>query len=125
MTGMLSNSTTYHLPPGAAEWLRRGLPCPSALYVVEHLTGLPLLNVHIYPTKRPHPRSAQEIFLIETLLDQVPEFRARFPELAKASKPWAAVIAAWDGLLASLQDELRHGQQLAPLTTRKLASLTA
>jgi len=118
MTSTL-NCKTYHLPPAAAEWLRAGVPCPAALFVVQHLTGLPLLNVHIYPKAKPTPRNAHELYIVELLLDAVPEFRASFPEMALASPQWATIVGLWEGLLTSLHEEVQRNQ-LAPLTSRKL-----
>lgn len=90
------------------------------MFVVEYLTGIPLLNRHIYPAARPYPKNAHELYVVDLLLDAVPEFRRRFPELAKASPAWANIVTNWQGLLDSLKDEAAHGNQLAPLTTRKI-----
>lgn len=90
------------------------------MFVVETLTGLPLLNIHIYPQRKPVPTNAHEIYVVETLLNAVSAFRQRFPEMAQQSPEWERVIAAWDALLKSLTDELARGNQLAPETSRKL-----
>lgn len=91
------------------------------MFIVQHLTGIPLLNKHIYPDPTPVPRNSTELYLIETMLDEVPDFRARFmTEMATATPKWAAVIAAYPELIDSLYAELARGFQLAPETSRKL-----
>lgn len=123
-TGLSLSKDTYHLPPAAAEWLRQGVPCPAALFIVQHLTGIPLLNRHIYPKARPTPRNAHELYIVELMLDEVPEFRARFQEMALASPAWQSLVERWPALLASLREEVQSGNQIAPLTTRKLNACT-
>lgn len=114
----------HHLPPGAAEWLRTGTLCPAALFVVQVMTGIPLLNRNLYPEPQPHPVNAYELLVVEWLLEAVPEFRKRMAtEMGRASPAWRELVMHWGALLAHLQKEVADGNQLAPLTTRRIIAL--
>lgn len=45
-----------------------------------------------------HPHDADDFGRIARLLDLVPEWRARVPEMARYSREWAALVAHWDAL---------------------------
>lgn len=124
MTIPITQGTTHELPAGAADWLRHGVPCPAALFVVERMTGVPLLNRHIYPDPAPYPRSAYELYLLELMLDAVPAFRHRLhTEMYGISKEWAAILDNWRALISQMSTEVAAGNQLAPKTCLALTKL--
>ena len=47
-----------------------------------------------------HPHDGGDFERCEGLLDAVPEFRDRLPEMAEVSPYWAALIARWDEIRA-------------------------
>jgi hypothetical protein len=58
-----------------------------------------------------HPHDPDDLRRCMLLLDQVPEFRGRIEEMARASRYWAALVPAWDALCASLQAEIANWRE--------------
>lgn len=124
MTIPITQGSTHELPPGAADWLRHGVPCPAALFVVERMTGVPLLNRHIYPDPTPYPRSAYELYLVDLMLDAVPDFRHRLRTVMYgASREWGLILDNWTALICQMSSEIAAGRQLAPQTSLAITRL--
>lgn len=65
----------------------------SAKCIARHMMGL--------ETDGSYPSDGGDFGRCERLLDAVPEFRARLPEMAAVNSRWAALIPRWDEIWAS------------------------
>lgn len=52
-----------------------------------------------------HPHDPDDLSRCLRLLDLIPEWQARMPEMAKRSTAWAGLIRHWDAILASFKAE--------------------
>lgn len=108
-------STTLTLPAGATEWLRSGERGISSNAIFDHLTGLPVRGGWSPWT----PSDPDDLRRCRLLLEAVPEFRSGLPRMAEVSAGWAALVARWDELCATMDAESpnwREGRGSAPRT---------
>ena len=52
-----------------------------------------------------HPHDPDDLSRCLMLLDLIPEWRPRLPEMAKRSDAWAGLVARWDEIVTSFKDE--------------------
>jgi hypothetical protein len=53
-----------------------------------------------------HPSDPDDLGRCLRLLEEIPEWKPRLPEMAARSKKWAALVASWDRIEASMIDEV-------------------
>jgi len=54
-----------------------------------------------------YPHDGGDFGRCDRLLDAVPEWRARLPEMAECSPQWAALVARWEEIRAAVQHDIR------------------
>ena len=52
-----------------------------------------------------HPHDPDDLFRCLRLLDFIPEWKPRLPEMAARSEAWAALVGKWDEIVASFDSE--------------------
>ena len=105
------------IPDTAIAWLRNGERGSSSEVIFEHLTGIPIRG---WGWKFP-PADPSDLERCRRLLDAVPEFSARLPEMAQVSPQWAALVVNWDELCALMDEEAPSGQ--CPRTYERMIRL--
>lgn len=109
-------------------WLLSSGTGESAKAIVRRLTGAPTRHYA-------HPSDGGDFGRCEAMLDAVPAFRARLPEMADASPYWAALVPHWEdirkasdqySLIRRLTDGVekadRNTIRLGPNTTMRIVS---
>ncbi len=101
-------------------WLATGKTGASSEAIAFHLgLGLPRKQ-----SGRSHPLDASDFNRCVELLRAAPRLRAKLPEMAKLSKEWRRLVAAWDQIEASLVAEVgsnwRKNPAIAATATYKL-----
>jgi len=86
------------VPQAALNWIVGGDTGMPALGIWAHMVGAAM-------TFHEHPQDATELAQCLRLLDQVPEWRGRMPEMARYSRGWRSIIPALDALTATLRSE--------------------
>ena len=82
-------------------WMANAEWTPDTQAIVSHLTGL---QIGTWPNPQTcHPAHLVQLAPCALLLEQVPELKARFREMATASAWWAALVDNWDKLVAELE----------------------
>src|SRR5690606_32854600 len=93
------------------EWLASGERGLSSEAIVERLTGK---RVTRYPSLRMgYPHDPSDLRRCMELLDAYPLARLAFPSMAEVSPVWAALVAVWDELEATLREEMAGGGRKA------------
>lgn len=82
----------------AREWLATGERGTSSETIFGRLTGVKFKT-------ESHPHDPEDLRRCRLLLEQIPEFRPRFAEVAKVSPEWAAIVAHWDELCSLMDTE--------------------
>jgi len=80
-----------------ATWALSRRTGASSLAIVKRLSG-------IGAPSGDYPHDGGDFGRCETLLDYVPEFRARLGEMADVNKYWAALVPRWDEIKAAPAD---------------------
>ena len=75
-------------------WLLSDSTGLSAKAIAKRLSGVP---ARYYD----HPSDGSDFGRCERMLDAVPAFRARLPEMASANPYWAALVPHWDEIRES------------------------
>lgn len=75
----------------AAVWALSGDTGASSSAIARHMLGVRGISCH-------SPRDSADLGRCLRLLDAVPEWRERMPEMAKYSPEWASIVGAWDEL---------------------------
>ena len=94
-------------PPTAAtcaavgRWLAGDDHGLSSRTMAGHLLGGKISKNDVH-----HPYDPSDLGRCLRLLDKVPEWRARVPEMATLSPAWAALVAHWDQLEALMDAEV-------------------
>lgn len=107
------------------QWLASGERGISSNAIVQHLTGIKCLRHDLgHPD---HPYDPGDLTRCVRLLEQCPELRERLGRMASRSPEWAALVGAWDELVATLDSEeprWRDGRYArAPRTYRRMREL--
>ncbi|OGB61449.1 MAG: hypothetical protein A2Y94_13805 [Caldithrix sp. RBG_13_44_9] len=87
----------------ANDWLLNGERGISSEAIFSHLTGINILGGRWFSD---HPSDPSDFRRCQLLLEAVPEFKIRFPEMATRSKVWEFLVQKWDEILISLEEEL-------------------
>lgn len=110
------------VPEAALNWIVGGDTGLPALGIWAHMVGARTMVFH------EHPQDARELAQCLRLLDAVPEWHSRLPEMARYNRGWQSLVPAWEELVATLRIELDAGwgcRLSAPRTTAFLRSLLA
>jgi hypothetical protein len=91
------------LSPQAQAWLAAGEKGISSCVLFRRLSGV--TPKQISDTETGHPHDPDDLRRCLLLLDAVPEFQARLPEMANVSPYWAALVPHWDRLTALFESE--------------------
>jgi hypothetical protein len=75
-------------------WLAEGKTGTSSLTIASHLTGINFIE----PDRRWPPSDPSDIGRCLHLLEMVPEFKDRFPEMKEVSAIWSALVDNWQEL---------------------------
>jgi hypothetical protein len=85
----------------------------STCWIVDGDTGLSseAIWANMMGTQRPrwgwsHPLDPADLGRCLRLLEVIPEWKPRLPEMAARSKQWAALVANWAALETSMRDEV-------------------
>ena len=81
------------------DWMAAGDTGISSETMAAHLTG----RRRSWPS---YPHDPADLGRCLRLLEAVPELRARLPQMATLSPEWAALVARWDEVEASMLDEV-------------------
>ena len=119
----MSSEAIVVLPSGANEWLAHGNRGISSNAIFTVLAGLNVVgNWGLWP-----PADPADFVRCEKLLRAVPAFRERLCEMSKVSPVWAGLVAHWDDLVTSLDEEIPdvwgQGQGMAPSTYRLMQKI--
>lgn len=113
--GLAAVRSPSSLPAGAADWLRSGERGISSEAIFSHLTGIPVSGRWgLQP-----PSDPDDLRRCRLLLEAVPAFAAELHRMAEVSEEWAALVARWDELCATMDREApewRAGMGRAPET---------
>lgn len=92
------------LPAGAAEWLATGEQGLSSKTIFFHLSGHRPPGSGAWRLDH-HPHDPADLRRCRLLLDAVPDFAARLPEMAEVSPAWAALVPRWAAICAQMDAE--------------------
>lgn len=85
------------------EWLLTGEVGMSSTEIAAFMIGVTPRRHNIgYPN---HPRDPADFRRCQLLLDKIPEFRSRLPEMAWLSEEWAALVRYWDEIERTFSGE--------------------
>lgn len=98
----VANCAKTDLSEAAARWLASGERGISSNTIFTRLTGVDALGDWC----QSYPSDAWDLRRCRLLLEQCPELAAKFPEMAKASKKWAALVRDWDMICKTMDEEL-------------------
>lgn len=107
------------LSPAAREWLATGRQGTSSLTIFSRMTGKRI-------EREDHPHDPGDFSRCRRLLEDVPEFRARLPEMSPASPVWARLVESWDELCAIMNEEApswRERISAVPKTSARLKAV--
>lgn len=110
------------IPKAAQEWLIHGERGISSEAIFSRLTGLELGGGWFTD----HPSDPSDLMRCRRLLESVPEFAARFGEMAGRSLVWKRLVKKWPGLCRLMDQEVpgwRDGTGSAPKTYRRMKDL--
>lgn len=106
------------------EWLAYGEWGASSVVIFNRLLGSGLRHPLAYAQRvGAHPEDVSELVRCRRLVESVPGLRERLGEMTSVSQGWARVVAAWDELCKSMDEECprwreRHAD--APMTRKLL-----
>ena len=103
-------------------WLARGERGASSNTIFQHLTGHDTGSSGGFS----HPHDPDDVRRCRKLLDQCPELKATFPQMATRSPVWAALVAEWGSLCAEMDFEApdrRDHQGAAPIAYRHMKAI--
>lgn len=92
------------LSPDAAAWLADGERGVSSNTMFEYLTGVKATR----GWGRSHPHDPGDFRRCRLLLERVPDLVPLLPRMAEVSPVWAALVAGWDSLCATMDAECPH-----------------
>jgi hypothetical protein len=97
----MSRAKHQTIPTAALAWILGENVGNSSKAIFAHMVG----------QKAPyrgwsHPYDPADLRRCLILLQKVPEWGLRLPEMAKRSKEWKALVSRWSELNASLEDEV-------------------
>lgn len=84
----------------AVAWLRDGRVGMSSRAIHDHMLGLKAKEGYS------HPHDPDDLNRCLLLLELIPEWKPRMPEMAQRSSAWAGLIANWDQIVSSFYDEI-------------------
>jgi len=84
----------------AAAWAKNGQVGMSSRAIYSHMSGA--LDRNGFR----HPLDPDDLNRCLLLLDLIPEWRERMPEMAMHSREWAALVSDWEGLRQTFLDEV-------------------
>ena len=88
-------------------WLATGERGLSSEAIVTRLTSVPLIPTPRHPwTGGSHPHDRDDFRRCELLLREVPLARFAFHDMRSVSAEWAALVDAWDELVALAESEV-------------------
>ena len=119
----MSEPSCVHPPAGLLGWLSGGDRGISSEKMVSHLVGLPSRDRGWFGS---YPHDPADFARCVKLLEAVPSLRARLGKMATVCAEWAALVGAWDKLLAMLEAECpewRAGQGSAGKTYDAMRAL--
>lgn len=87
----------------AVRWIAVGERGSSSEAIFLKLTGIKPYNMNGDATA--HPYDPDDLRRCRLLLEQVPELAARIGGMGEVSKEWAALVAKWDVLCRTMDDE--------------------
>jgi hypothetical protein len=79
----------------AYDWLTGGDVGTSSLTIFAVMTGADRVPLHNYPSV---PLDPADFGRCRRLLERIPEWRARLPEVATRYPDWTALVREWDRL---------------------------
>lgn len=107
------------LSAAAREWLATGRQGTSSLTIFSRMTGKKI-------DREDHPHDSGDFGRCRRLLDEVPEFQSRLPEMAAASPVWAQLVECWDELCVIMDEEApnwREGKGSAAETYARIKAI--
>lgn len=110
---MTPETVTFTLPVAAVEWLRNGERGSSSNAIFEKLTGLPCGSQRLS-----HPYDPDDLRRCRLLLAAVPQFRRDLEKMAEVGPEWAELVAIWDLLYSTMDDEIAKHPPKCPETYR-------
>ena len=84
----------------AVAWIRDGEVGMSSRAIHDHMLGLEAREGYS------HPHDLDDLNRCMLLLDLIPEWVPRMPEMAQRSSAWAGLVARWDEISQSFLDEV-------------------
>lgn len=103
-------------------WLANGKRGISSETIFTMLTGINALGDHSHS----HPYDPDDLKRCRLLLEQCPQLQNIFYEMEKVSKEWAFLVANWDELCKTMDEEApdwRNGKGSAPKTYGMMKNL--
>ena len=114
------NDDLSNAHPGLVDWIRDGERGLSSEAIVDHLAHHPIARASGASC---HPYDPADLRRCVLLLDAVPTLRPLMPSMADVSPEWAALVARWDQLEASLRREMSSGSYYATDTYTLMKSV--
>ena len=84
----------------AVAWIRDGRVGMSSRAIHDHMLGLKAKDGYSYPHD---PDDLNRCLL---LLDLIPEWKSRMPEMAQHSAAWAGLVGRWEEIVATFLEEV-------------------
>jgi len=97
-TSMPGAESTVH--DRAVAWIRDGRVGLSSRAIHDHMLGLKAKEGWS------HPWDPDDLNRCLLLLDLIPEWKPRMPEMAQRSKAWAGLVERWDEIVATFLEEV-------------------
>lgn len=98
-----------NLPDGLKAWLETGERGISSETIAHRMVpGLMFESMNLFGECAPSDPS--DLDRCRKLLEAVPSFRPRLPEMARVSAQWGVLVEHWDELIALLMEELPNAE---------------
>lgn len=104
------------------QWLANGQRGISSNTIFTTLTGINALG----DWHKDHPYDPADLKRCRLLLEQCPQLKNSFYEMEKVSKEWAFLVAHWDELCKTMDEEYpnwRNSKGSAPNTYRMMKEI--
>lgn len=99
------HTTSEHLSAEANRWLAVGEQGASSVTMFWVFTGIRAPGSELGDAPCAHPLDPDDLRRCRLLLEQVPEFVGKLPQMRAVSAVWSRLIDAWDELCALMDTE--------------------
>lgn len=95
-----------HLPLDVRLWIMHGELGVSSTSIVERMENMPIGTILPHMQKRTHPYDPDDFRRCQVLLDAVPSYQERLPELLSVGPEWHTVVVHWNDIDRLIEEEV-------------------